>query len=163
GTGVPKDVMKAAALYQKAADEGNANAENRLAILYVNGQGVPKDFVKAAFWYGKAADQGNAGAENTLGTFYQNGQGSPQNLTKAAYWYQKAADAGNQFAKQNLAAIQASQVESTPSPVARQPAATPVQRQTASANQQLSETELWRRYPPSPSGQGRVFSNAKGD
>ena len=60
GQGVPKDLGKAAELYQKAADQGNVFAQNNLGLLYQSGEGVPKDLRKAAELYQKAADQGNA-------------------------------------------------------------------------------------------------------
>ena len=59
GEGVPKDLGKAAELYQKAADQGNAAAQNNLGALYENGEGVPKDLRKAAELYQKAAKQDN--------------------------------------------------------------------------------------------------------
>ena len=75
GQGVPKDLAKAAELYQKAADQGSADAQNNLGVLYANGQGVPKDLRKAAELYQKAADQGYANAQNNLGVLYANGAG----------------------------------------------------------------------------------------
>jgi TPR repeat protein len=59
GDGVSKDLGKAAELFQKAADQGFADAQYDLGVLYEMGQGVPKDFGKAAELYKKAADQGN--------------------------------------------------------------------------------------------------------
>ncbi len=58
GEGVPKDLSKAAELYQKAADRGNAKGQDALGWLYENGEGVPKDLEKAKELYQKAADQG---------------------------------------------------------------------------------------------------------
>jgi TPR repeat protein len=76
GDGVPKDLSKAAELYQKAADQGNAMAQNNLGELYQTGDGVPKDLGKAAALYQKAADQGTADAQDSLGQLYETGQGS---------------------------------------------------------------------------------------
>jgi len=59
GKGVPKDLGKAAELFQRAADQGYAPAQDDLAMLYSLGKGVPEDFGKAAELYKKAADQGN--------------------------------------------------------------------------------------------------------
>ena len=102
GLGVPKDLTKAAELYQKAADRGNAGAQNDLGVLYQTGQGVPEDLTKAAELYQKAADKGNTYAQNNLGWLYENGQGVPKDLSKAAELFQKAADKGNAFAQNNL-------------------------------------------------------------
>ena len=61
-----KDWGKAAELYQKAADQGNAAAQNNLGYLYENGDGVPTDFAKAEQLYQKAADRGNQAAVANL-------------------------------------------------------------------------------------------------
>src|SRR5262249_24517448 len=98
GDGVPKDLGKAAELYQKAADQGYARAQVNLGWLYENGWGVSKALGKAAELYQKAADQGNAAAQNNLGTLYEKGEGVPKDLERARELYQKAADQGNQYA-----------------------------------------------------------------
>jgi TPR repeat protein/uncharacterized RDD family membrane protein YckC len=87
---------------QKAANQGNAAAQNQLGLRYETGQGVPKDFGKAADLYQKSADRGNASAKNNLGRLYENGEGVPKDLRRAANLYQKAADQGNAFAQNNL-------------------------------------------------------------
>ena len=79
---MPKDLGKAAELYQKAADQGNADAQVNLGWLYQMGEGVPKDLRKAAELYQKAADQGNARAQFNLGWLYENGWGVPKDLEK---------------------------------------------------------------------------------
>jgi uncharacterized protein len=63
---VPKDLGKAAELFQKVADLGNANAQFNLGQLYQNGEGVPKNLGKAAELYQKAANQGYAPASEKL-------------------------------------------------------------------------------------------------
>src|SRR5262249_36192149 len=70
----PKDLGKAADLYQKAADRGNAGAQNNLGLLYQSGEGVPQDLGKAAELYQKAANQGYVYAQNNLGLLYYNGK-----------------------------------------------------------------------------------------
>ena len=47
GHGVPQDYVKAALWYQKAADQGNADAQSFLGQMYEDGKGVPQDYVKA--------------------------------------------------------------------------------------------------------------------
>jgi preprotein translocase subunit SecG len=66
GRGVPKDERKAVELYQKAADQGFAWAQNNLARMYEQGRGVPKDERKTVELFQKAADQGFAGAQYEL-------------------------------------------------------------------------------------------------
>jgi hypothetical protein len=51
---------------RKAAEQGDAQAQCELGVLYENGQGVPIDHRKAAEWFGKAATQGHAEAKEWL-------------------------------------------------------------------------------------------------
>ena len=41
--------------YRKAADQGNANAQSILGVMYANGRGVTKDDVQAYMWVNLAA------------------------------------------------------------------------------------------------------------
>ena len=97
-----EDFKTAVKWFQKAADQGNADAQINLGFCYQEGQGVPQNYDKAVKWYQKAADQGNAGAQNNLGFCYQEGQGVPQDYDEAVKWYLKAADQGFAFAQNNL-------------------------------------------------------------
>src|SRR5882724_4957603 len=105
GEGVTKNLQKAAELYQKAADQGHADAQCNLGLLYQKGEGVPKDIRKAAELFEKAADQGDADAQFGLGLLYQNGAGVPTDLEKATELYQKAADQGFEQAIFRLAVL----------------------------------------------------------
>ena len=111
GLGVPKDLVKAAELYQKAADQGNTVAKNHLAdpqfqinlgLRYQQGDGVPQDFGKAAELCQKAADQENGVGQSRLGWLYENGWGVPKDLVKARELYQKAARHGEHAAISRL-------------------------------------------------------------
>jgi TPR repeat protein len=87
--------------YQKAP--GNADAQNRIGVLYDYGRGVPQDHEKAQVWYTKAAEQGNSAAQKNLGDHYIVGQGVPRlDYLKAMKWYFKAAEQGNADAQYNL-------------------------------------------------------------
>ena len=90
------------AALQKAAEQGNAGAQNNLGTRYSKGEGVPKDEAKAAQWYQKAAEQGLAVAQNNLGFMYANGRGVPKDYAKAAQWYNKAASQGDSDAQVRL-------------------------------------------------------------
>ncbi len=51
--------------YRRAAEQGNASAQNNLGFMYDNGQGVPQDYIRAHMWFNLAAAQGNElGREN---------------------------------------------------------------------------------------------------
>ncbi len=45
--------------FRLLAEQGHAEAQLYLGIMYSQGLGVPKDFVQAYRWYTLAADQGN--------------------------------------------------------------------------------------------------------
>ena len=105
GQGVPRDYGKAVELYQKAVDQGYAEAQNNLGGLYMNGQGVPQDYGKAVELYQKAATQRFAGAQYNLGVLYNKGRGVPQDHGKAVELYQKAAAQGYPAAQNNLGVL----------------------------------------------------------
>ena len=51
-----------------AAEQGNANAQFNLGLMYANGEGVPEDDAEAVRWYRLAAEQGNANAQSISGS-----------------------------------------------------------------------------------------------
>jgi len=60
GDGVAKDEAAAGKMFLRAAERGNAVAQNRLARLYVAGRGLPKNLVEAGKWHELARRQGLA-------------------------------------------------------------------------------------------------------
>lgn len=85
-----------------AANEGDANSQFNVAMMYEQGIGVTKDEKKAVYWYNKAAMQGNSAAQFNLGVLYENGRGTPKDYAKANMWYRKAAAQGDGLAIGNL-------------------------------------------------------------
>ena len=51
GKGVPKDEVEAAKWCRKAAEQGDADAQHNLGLMYAKGEGVPKDVVEAYAWF----------------------------------------------------------------------------------------------------------------
>ena len=90
--------------WQPLADQGDADAQFNLGVMYANGKGVLKDDKQAVKWYQKAADQGYAPAQYNLGLMYANGEGDGvlKDDKQAVKWYQKAADQGYASAQYNL-------------------------------------------------------------
>ena len=84
------------------AEEGNAEAQYYLGIMYANGEGVPEDDAEAVKWYRLAADQGDADAQYNLGNMYNTGEGVLKNYAEAVKWYRLAADQGLAVAQSNL-------------------------------------------------------------
>ena len=81
---MPEDSAKAVKWYRLAADQGLAEAQHNLGVMYYNGHGVLQDYATALEWYRKAADQGFAGAQINLGRMYADGRGVPQDNAEAA-------------------------------------------------------------------------------
>ncbi len=75
---------------RQSADQGDAQAQFNLGLMYDLGQGVPEDDAEAVAWYRKAADQGVAGAQYTLGLLYTYGLGVPRDYVEAHKWHDLA-------------------------------------------------------------------------
>ena len=84
------------------AQQGSAEAQFNLGVMYDYGQGVPKDDTEALKWFRLAAEQGVARAQFRLGRMYANGKGVPENDTEAVKWYRLAADQGGAGAQFRL-------------------------------------------------------------
>ncbi|MFU2419170.1 MAG: tetratricopeptide repeat protein [Bacteroidota bacterium] len=61
-----------------AAEQGFADAQCNLGLMYDYGSGVEVSNEKAVEWYLKAEEQGLADAQNNLGVMYKNGRGVEQ-------------------------------------------------------------------------------------
>jgi TPR repeat protein len=102
-----QDYAEALRWFRKAADQGNADAQFNIGMMYENGEGVTQDYAEALRWYQKAADQENADAQNHIGLIYVNGWGVAQDYAEAGRWFRKAADQGNATAQYNLGLLYA--------------------------------------------------------
>ena len=58
GRDITKDYVQSAKWYRKAAEQGDASAQNNLGLMYNMGEGVPEDAAEAARWFRRAAAQG---------------------------------------------------------------------------------------------------------
>ncbi|MGE0239827.1 MAG: tetratricopeptide repeat protein [Parvibaculaceae bacterium] len=103
GKDVKVNKVEASKWYGKAADQGNADAQFKLATLFhEGGPGLKKSPERAAKLYEAAAKQDHVEAQNWLGYCYQHGLGVGQSDAKAVEWYRKAADAKLPMAENNL-------------------------------------------------------------
>ena len=91
----------------QAAEQGNADAQFNLGVMYDTGQGVRQDYAQAVQWYRKAAEQGLADAQYNLGVMYKEGRGVRQDDAQAVQWYRKAAEQGHAKAQYNLGVMYA--------------------------------------------------------
>ena len=84
------------------AQQGDADAQCNLGLMYEKGNGVTQDYAQAVAWFRKAAEQGYARAQSNLGVMYGNGQGVTQDYAQAVAWFRKAAEQGYARAQSNL-------------------------------------------------------------
>jgi uncharacterized protein len=85
-----------------AAEQGHADSQYNVALVYEKGLGVDKDEAEAVIWYAKSAAQGNAAAQFNLGVLYENGRGTPVDFAQAREWYRRASSQRDALAIGNL-------------------------------------------------------------
>ncbi len=89
------DFATALRLWRPLAEQGDADAQSSLGMMYEEGQGVPQSYAEAVKWYRLAAEQGDATAQNRLGVMYATDQGVPQDYAEAVKWFRLAAEQGD--------------------------------------------------------------------
>jgi localization factor PodJL len=99
------DAAKGLNLLQRAANQGLAAAQYRLAKVYERGEGVAMDLNQARQWTERAAVAGNVKAMHDLGVYYARGEGAPFDETQAARWFRQAAEFGVADSQFNLAVL----------------------------------------------------------
>ncbi|MBQ4479475.1 MAG: sel1 repeat family protein [Victivallales bacterium] len=77
------------------ADGGDADAQNDLALRYLEGDGVGKNARQAAVWFKAAAEQGLAEAQYNYALCLEEGAGLPIDKAAALKWHRKAAEQGH--------------------------------------------------------------------
>ena len=102
GKGVPQDKAGAARWLRKAAGKNNAEAQCRLAMLFLDGDGVKRDVAEAVRLLSKAAGQGHGEAQYRLAMLYDEGADVPEDKAQAVEWYRKAAGQGHAKAQFDL-------------------------------------------------------------
>ncbi len=91
GQGVVTDEARGMALFERAAERGEASAMSALAeALKKRGETQ-----KAFEWVTRAAEAGLPFAQAELGLRYETGNGAPQDRREAVIWYGKAAGGGS--------------------------------------------------------------------
>jgi TPR repeat protein len=84
--------------WKPLAEQGDAEAQQSLGVLYALGNGVTQDDAEAVKWFRKAAQQGFADAQIKLAFMYFNGNGDLQDTIAAHMWFNIAAANGNTHA-----------------------------------------------------------------
>jgi TPR repeat protein len=99
----PPDVYTKTLQELKArGDQGDADAQFKVGLMYYLGQGVLRDYLEALAWFKKAARQDNPYAQYNVGYMYEKGEGTPQDYVEAAKYYRQAAQRGNRLAQYTL-------------------------------------------------------------
>lgn len=101
----PREMTRAAQYYEKAARQGLAIAQYRLAALYEKGLGVSRDLARAKALYLAAAEQGNTRAMHNLGVLAAEGAEGRADYASAAIWFGRAAQAGVRDSQFNIAVL----------------------------------------------------------
>jgi TPR repeat protein len=104
---IAEDYVTALENWAPLAEQGNADAQNNLGLMYSNGRGVPQDYGEAVKWYRLAAEQGDARAQANLGIMHENGQGVPQDLVLAHMWTNISSANGEQSASERRTKLEA--------------------------------------------------------
>jgi TPR repeat protein len=80
--------------YRKAAQQGFADAQNRLGEKYDDGEVVAQDDTAAMEWFRKAAVQGHAIAQWSVAGYYFFGKVVAEDRAAGEEWLRKAAAQG---------------------------------------------------------------------
>lgn len=106
GLGVPADSQAALRLYRQAADSGQVEALNRVALMHYRGEaGVAQDYAEAARLFAAAAEQGDANALFNLGKMHFEGKGVDHDAARALDYYRRAAEKDHILALNTLGAL----------------------------------------------------------
>ena len=100
GTLTPgQQVFTKAEKYRLAAEQGDAEAQFNLGVMYDTGGGVLKDKAEAVRWFRLAAEQGDAAAQGLLGHMYALGRGVRKDYVHAHMWLNIASANGAKKAR----------------------------------------------------------------
>ena len=98
---------QAAALLEKQAKSGSADAQYELGALYRIGRGVEQNDQAAFHWIKEAAAKGHVRAQYSLATMYLTGRGTAVDVAAAEMWAKRAGEKGHAEASALLARIAA--------------------------------------------------------
>ncbi|QGU32607.1 tetratricopeptide repeat protein [Thermochromatium tepidum] len=89
-----KQFSRAVGLLAPLAEQGNVEAQYRMAIMAQNGLGMLPNPLMAYSYMKSAAKAGLGLAQHGLGFMYMEGECTDKNPAKAVEWFRKAADQG---------------------------------------------------------------------
>ncbi|WP_445501313.1 hypothetical protein [Microvirga sp. G4-2] len=105
GRDMPRDMILAIHLYERAAQAGFPPAQERLAMIMEKGIGIAPDPKQALMWYERAAQGGNIRAMHNLATLLASGWNGKPDYAAALRWYNEAAEAGLKDSQFNMGVL----------------------------------------------------------
>src|SRR5262249_35476940 len=105
GEGIPRDPVRAAQLYQEAAEKGHRSAQVRWGLELVKGENTQQDRIAGESWLRRAALAGDPDGAFWVGDLYAQSGPLPPNYPEAANWYRRAAEAGHKGAARALGTL----------------------------------------------------------
>ncbi len=102
-----RDKRGAADWFRKAAEQGHAEAQYRIADMYAEGVGVGFSIKLAQDWFRLAAEQGHAAAQYKMGILCMENEGRQRDMAQALEWFRRAAGQGYAAAQCDLGVMYA--------------------------------------------------------
>lgn len=93
----------AVATYRRLAENGDAESQAELGLMFHIGDAVAQDHAAAATWFRRAAEQGLAAAQYNLGILYANGHGVARDDVRALKWFALAESVARDEEERDLA------------------------------------------------------------
>ena len=87
-----KEFSKAMEMLVPLANDGIAEAQFYVGMMYDFGKGTIQDDIRASGWYEKAAKQGHAGAQFGVARMWDQGEGIPGRMDLSWAWASLAAE-----------------------------------------------------------------------
>lgn len=91
GREVKTDIERGKALIQASAEQGYADCQYYLGLMYKDGRWFELNPMQALSWLRQAAQQGSAGAQTEMGLASERGLGEFKAPNEALGWYRAAA------------------------------------------------------------------------
>ena len=88
-----RNEVECAKYLKLAAQQGHADAQGYLAVLYFTGSGVEQNYTEGLKWAKLSAEQGSAQGAFALGGFHMNISGDYQEAEK---WFKIGAEQGHE-------------------------------------------------------------------
>lgn len=82
---------------KKLAEQGDAEAQNYLGVMYHIAEGTLKNDLEALDWFRRSMEQGNAKAFSSMAIMYSNGASVKQNYIYAYALFSIAMTLGDEF------------------------------------------------------------------